>query len=106
MRNNSTQSFVTSHQYSLLLPTFLGCVQAVYKQRTSGRINHIFIPFSDFCTNFVRNLWLSFGYYTRVILATYPLLFPTFVSVNTDLYPLPTGLTINYYSYMKLNNRN
>ncbi|MDQ5885608.1 MAG: hypothetical protein QG628_5 [Patescibacteria group bacterium] len=101
MHRNSHQSLVISHQLEnipstkyYILNTFSGCGRAVYSLRTLGRTSQSFIPSPAFCIHFVRSLWVSKGLYTRVIQPTYPLLKSCFVSVNSDLCTLPTGLTI------------
>lgn len=73
---------------------FLKCGRAVYSLRTHGRTSQSFIPSPANCINFVRRLWVSNVRFPRVIQPTYPLFFTRFVSVNSDLCTLPTGLTI------------
>lgn len=88
-----TKSFFLNTFFFILAP-ILGCGRSVYSLRMGASTSLAFIPSPDFCINFVRRLWVSTVRYPRVIPATYPLIFRRFVSVNSDLCTLPTGLTI------------
>ncbi len=69
------------------------CGQAVDGLVKKSSISNGLYKSGNFCTNFVRSMWVSFGSYKQLILPTSAQLFIDFPSVNLKLYPLSTWLT-------------
>lgn len=85
-------SFLNSKFYILYSKS--ACGRAVHSLRKTAGISASFIPSPAFCTHFVRRLWLTYVYYPLVVPRCFPQDILDFPSVNSLLYPLPTGLTI------------
>lgn len=80
------------------LVTFPSCGRLVGNLRTALRTTARFVPSPNFCTNFVRSLWVNYTFSTRVMRTACAHFYYEFLSVSSLL--VPTIHRPYYYVYL------